>query len=348
MPRPGAVKKAGRAEKRSLSRVVAALAVLLLVLSAAALCVGRYTVSPAKAGAILLSRIAETEPFWTDADENVILLLRLPRLIAAVLVGGALALSGAAYQGIFRNPLVSSDMLGVSGGACVGAAASILLGLGSGWTQVLAFCGGMLAVGLTVTLPRLMRSRSTVTLVLSGVIVGGFMSSVIGLLKFIADTETQLPDIVYWQLGSLTKAGYKSLLTTGPVMIIAAAVLLAMRWRINLLSLGDREARTLGVELGRERGVAIVCATVLTSCAVCLSGTIGWLSLVMPHIARRLVGSSNTRVLPVAALLSACFLIVIDTLARTLTGAELPLGIFTGFLGAPFFAFILVRERMAD
>ena len=340
---------AGSADARSLEAVVVMLAVLLGITVTAALCVGRYEVPPQAAFQILLGQVLPIDTsMWPDAMHDVVIKLRLPRMLAAILVGGALALAGATYQGIFKNPLVSPDLLGVSNGACVGAAVSILLGLGLLSRQVFAFAGGVIAVALTVSIPRIMKRDSTLMLVLSGVIVGGFMSSIIGLIKYIADPETQLPDIVYWSLGSLAKVNLSTVCAIAPVMIVTAAVLFAMRWRVNLLSLGDQDAKTLGVNLRRERGVAIVCATILTACAVCMSGTIGWIGLVMPHVARRLVGTDNMRAFPVAIISSAIFLLVIDTLARTLTGGELPLGILTGFIGAPFFALILVRERMQE
>lgn len=340
---------AGRADARSLPLMVTVTLLLLLAAATVALCVGRYEVPPIAAFQILAGQFLPIDTsMWSDSMHDVVIKLRLPRMLAAILVGGALALAGATYQGIFKNPLVSPDLLGVSNGACVGAAVSILLGLGLLSRQVFAFVGGVIAVALTVSIPRIMKRDSTIMLVLSGVVVGGFMSSIIGLIKYIADPETQLPDIVYWSLGSLAKVNLDTVLAIAPVMIVTAAVLFAMRWRVNLLSLGDQDAKTLGVNLRRERGVAIVCATILTACAVCLSGTIGWIGLVMPHVARRLVGTDNMRVFPVAIITSAIFLLVIDTLARTLTGGELPLGILTGFIGAPFFALVLVRERMQE
>lgn len=268
-------------------------------------------------------------------------------MLAAILVGGALSLAGATYQGMFENPLVSPDILGVSSGACVGAAGAILLGMSNAEIQLFAFLGGIVAVSMTITIPALMRRKSTIALVLSGVIVGGFMMAILGLMKYIADTETELADMVYWQLGSIAKVTYETLLATAPIMLITGAILIAMRWRINLLSLGDEQARTLGVNLRLERGVAIICSTLLTACAVCLSGTVGWIGLIMPHVARMIVGHDNVRLLPTATLMSAGFLIIIDTVARTLTGGELPLGILTGFIGAPFFAWILVKQRGA-
>jgi len=296
---------------------------------------------------ILGSLALPIEPTWTKTMQDVVLNLRLQRVLAAILVGGALSLAGATYQGMFENPLVSPDILGVSSGACVGAAGAILLGMSNAEIQLFAFLGGIVAVSMTITIPALMRRKSTIALVLSGVIVGGFMMAILGLMKYIADTETELADMVYWQLGSIAKVTYETLLATAPIMLITGAILIAMRWRINLLSLGDEQARTLGVNLRLERGVAIICSTLLTACAVCLSGTVGWIGLIMPHVARMIVGHDNVRLLRTATLMSAGFLIIIDTVARTLTGGELPLGILTGFIGAPFFAWILVKQRGA-
>lgn len=340
----GAPTPAAAAHARGFAGTAAALVVLLAAAVLVALCVGRYAVSPAEVAAILFGG---ADADVSDASRSVVEVLRLPRVVAAVLVGAALALAGATYQGIFKNPLVSPDLLGVSSGACVGAALAIVLGMGMVAVQGMAFAGGIVAVGLTVAMPRLMRTQSTLSLVLAGVVTSGFMNALVGLLKYLADTQTQLPDIVYWQLGSLTKVGYDDLLLVAPVMVVAGAVLLLMGWRVNLLSLGERESRSLGVEVGRERMVAIVCSTLLTACAVCLSGTIGWIGLVVPHLARLVVGSDNTRVLPASALLSATFLLVVDTLSRTLTGSEIPLGILTGVIGAPCFAVLLVRNRKA-
>ncbi|WP_439234524.1 FecCD family ABC transporter permease [Lonepinella koalarum] len=281
-----------------------------------------------------------------EVENNVILILRLPRILTALLVGAGLAIAGVTYQGVFKNPLVSPDILGVSGGACIGASVAILLGLGSFSIQILAFIGGVVAVSLTMLVPLLMRRDSMIILVLAGIIVGGFMGASLGLIKYLADPETQLADIVYWSMGSLTKSNFKNLTAFSPVMIITALVLLLLRWRINLLSLGEQQAKLIGVNIKMERNIMILCSTLLTASAVCLSGTIGWIGLVIPHLARLLIGDDNIKTLPLAALIGAIFLLLIDTLARNLYTEEIPLGILTGFIGAPFFAWVLVKQRM--
>ena len=317
-----------------------------------ALCSGRYTVHLKDAVLVLYSGLRkllglpELPRNWDAMAESVIYTLRLPRVVAAILVGGALSLSGAAYQGVFKNPLVSPDLLGVSTGACVGAAIAILLHLNATGIQLLAFAFGMLTVGLTVSIPRLMKNDSVTMLVLSGVIVGGIMSSIMGVIKYIADPETELADITYWQMGSLAKVTQSDVLAIILPIVAAAALLIAIRWQINLLSLGDREAKTLGIRIGLTRNVIILCSTLLTACAVCLCGTIGWVGLVIPHLSRILVGPDNVKSIPVSCVLGSIFMLLIDTVARSATTLEIPLSILTGLIGAPFYLYILVKQRM--
>ena len=317
-----------------------------------ALCSGRYTVHLKDAVLVLYSGLRkllglpELPKTWDAMAESVIYTLRLPRVVAAILVGGALSLSGAAYQGVFKNPLVSPDLLGVSTGACVGAAIAILLHLNATGIQLLAFAFGMLTVGLTVSIPRLMKNDSVTMLVLSGVIVGGIMSSIMGVIKYIADPETELADITYWQMGSLAKVTQSDVLAIILPIVAAAALLIAIRWQINLLSLGAREAKTLGIRIGLTRNIIILCSTLLTACAVCLCGTIGWVGLVIPHLSRILVGPDNVKSIPVSCVLGSIFMLLIDTVARSATTLEIPLSILTGLIGAPFYLYILVKQRM--
>ncbi len=313
---------------------------LLLVGILISLSVGRMSIPLENVVATLLGNNSN------EIENNVILILRLPRIFTALLVGAGLAIAGVTYQGVFKNPLVSPDLLGVSGGACIGASIAILLGLGAFSIQSFAFVGGIIAVTLTMLVPILMRRDSMIILVLAGIIVGGFMGASLGLIKYLADPETQLADIVYWSLGSLTKSNFKNLLAFSPIMILTAFVLFLLRWRINLLSLGEQQAKLIGVNIKMERNLMILCSTLLTASAVCLSGTIGWIGLVIPHLARLLIGDDNIKTLPLAALIGAIFLLLIDTLARNLYTEEIPLGILTGFIGAPFFAWVLVKQRM--
>lgn len=326
--------------------VTVAMGILTIALSLAALCLGRYELSVVDVVKILLSPFFDLQRSWTDAMENVVFQVRLPRVCAALLVGSALSLSGTTYQGIFKNPLVSPDLLGVSAGACVGAALAILNGLEAGGIQLCALLGGLLAVAITTSIPKMLKNSSTLILVLAGIIVAGFMSSALGLLKYVADPETQLPEIVFWQMGSLATTSMADVIVVVPALLISMALLIAARWRINILSLGEEEASSLGVNTKVIRGLAVLCSTVATACAVCISGTVGWIGLVVPHLCRMLVGPDNTRVMPLSLFVGASFMLFVDTVARTLTTGEIPLSILTGFIGAPLYGWLLFKQRM--
>jgi len=318
---------------------------MLLILGVfLSLSLGRYSNDPVKVLNVILSKLGLSVPV-DPAMVSIIFNVRLPRVLASVMVGAMLSLSGAVYQSVFRNPLVSPDLLGVSSGAAVGASAAILLGMGLATRQIFAFVGGMLAVFITSLVPRLLRNRTNMMLVLSGIIVGGFLSSVLAIMKYLADEQTQLASIVYWQLGSQASILAEDLQAILPVFLGCSTLLLLLSWRINILSFGELEARTLGVNLRQVRSIVIICASLLTASAVSVSGTIGWVGLVIPHLSRLLSGSDNTRSLPTTLLVGAGFMLVIDTIARTLTTVEIPLSILTGFVGAPLYAILLYKQR---
>lgn len=333
-------------QHRRNSAVNIVLFLLLLVLVIVCLCVGKYSISPGECLHVLSGKIFNFQADWDKMDEKLLLGVRLPRTLAAVIVGAALSLSGAVYQGIFKNPLVSPDFLGVSSGACVGAAAAILLSMSAGFIQVFAFAGGIAAVALTVMIPKAMRSDSNIMLVLAGIIVSGAMSSVLGFIKYIADPDTELAAITYWQLGSFAYVDKQALLGILPLSAAAAAILLAMSWWINILSLGEQEARSLGANITLLRGTCIICSTVLTAGAVCISGTIGWIGLVIPHFGRMIAGSDNRTLLPATCFIGGIFMLVVDTVTRMIGPAEMPISILTGIIGAPFYAWLLYRQRM--
>ena len=323
------------------------LCVLLCVFALVALSIGHYSYDPRD----VIRSISEFVSGETSSDpamDMVLFNIRIPRVMAAILVGAALSLSGAVYQGVFKNPLVSPDLLGVSSGACVGAAAAVLLGLGMVQQQVLAFVFGLIAVTISVTIPKIIRNNTNLMLVLAGIITSGFMSSVLGIMKFVADEETELSAIVFWQMGSLTTVDGIDVVAISPIAIACAAVLLALSWRLNILSFGEVEAKTLGMNVKLVRGVVIMCASCLTASTVCISGTVGWVGLVIPHLSRLLVGSDHRRQLPVTVLLGGTFMLLIDTLSRTLTTSDIPLSILTGLIGAPFYAWLLYRQRAAN
>ena len=318
---------------------------LLLVVALVALSVGRYPLSATTISRFLLHPL-HLAPALSATDQQIIFELRLPRIIAAAVIGAALAISGTAFQAIFHNPLVSPDLLGVSNGAAAGAALAIILGAHTAGIQFSAFIGGLLAVTAAITIQRLLHTRGSLTLVLAGIIISGFMQAIIGLLKYVADPDQQLPSITYWQLGSLEKVTLTNLGLNLPTLLLAGIVLYALRWRLNLLSLNPLEATTLGANLRLEQGIVILCATILTASAVCLSGTIGWIGLVIPHAARLVSGQNNAKSLPLAAIFGAIFLLLLDSLARTVSAGEIPLGILTGFIGTPLFVWLLLKKRV--
>ncbi|MCR4962954.1 MAG: iron ABC transporter permease [Firmicutes bacterium] len=321
------------------------LSLLLLGCCILSLSLGRYPVPFDQTLSILLHKIRPLSAAWNEDMANVVLNVRLPRLLGGVLVGAALAASGATYQSIFRNPLVSPDLLGVSAGACTGAALAIVLHAGTFMVQMLALVCGLAAVGLTNLIPRFFRNQSSLMLVLAGVVVGGFMNALFGILKYVADPEQELASIVYWTMGSFANIKQPILQALAPGMLAALAVLFLLRWRINVLSLGEREAASLGINVGLTRGLCILCATALTACAVCLSGAIGWIGLITPHFARLLTGEDARSLLPASVLIGAILTAATDWLARNLTGAEIPLSILTGLVGAPAFIILLLAQK---
>lgn len=315
-------------------------ALLLLVpLALIALSIGRMQLSLGQTWAGLI------DPKHNTLYANILYDIRLPRVLGAMVIGAALASSGIAFQNLFNNPLVSPDLLGVSNGAAVGAALAILLNSNLWVVQGFALIGGILAVSITVLIPRLVGQGGTLILVLSGIIISGFMQAALGLLKYLADPDSQLQSIVYWQLGSIAKLDIPSLLAALPMMIIGFIILIFFRWHLTIMSLGGQTAASQGINIERERLVIILAATLLTAGAVCLAGTIGWIGLVVPHIARRLIGDNARFALPLAAIFGAAFLLVIDTLARTMSAGEIPLSIVTGFIGTPVFIYILAHRK---
>jgi len=312
----------------------------------AAFAVGVYPVAPADLAALLWSKVTGAPHGVPATVETVVFGVRGPRVLAALVVGAALAAAGAAYQSLFRNPLVSPDILGVSAGAAVGAVLGIFLSLGVLAIQGLAFAFGLGAVALVYFTAAAVRGHDPVlVLVLAGVVVGALLGAVVALLKYLADPYNQLPAITFWLLGSLAATNRDDFVAAAPLVLAALVPLWLLRWRINLLSLGDEEARALGVETGRTRVAVIACATLMTAAAVSIAGIVGWVGLLIPHFARLLVGPDFARLLPTAVVLGAAFLLGVDTLARTAARIEIPLGVLTAFVGTPLFLWQLAAAR---
>jgi len=320
----------------------AALAALILVAFSA----GRFPVAAGDLASVLWSGLTGSEHGLDPTIETVVLKIRGPRVAAALLIGAALAAAGAAYQNMFRNPLVSPDILGVSAGAAVGAVLGIFLSLNVILIQSLAFAFGLGAVALVYLTANAVRGHDPLlVLVLAGVVVGALLGACVALMKYLADPYNQLPAITFWLLGSIASTAPEDVWSTLPLMLLGLVPMWLLRWRINLLALDDEEARALGVETGRIRLVAIAAATLMTSASVAISGVIGWIGLVIPHFARMLVGPDFSRLLPTSVVLGAAFLLAVDTLARTVARIEIPLGVLTAFVGTPLFLWQLATAR---
>jgi iron complex transport system permease protein len=321
--------------------LAAALAVLtLLVLWSFS--VGRFPVAAGDVLKALAAALSGGESGLAKNVEAVILQVRAPRVLAAAVVGASLAAAGAAYQNLFRNPLVSPDILGVSAGCALGAGLAILFSLPVIAVQGLAFAGGIGSVALVVAVGSWLGRRDPIlTLILTGVVVGSLFGAGIALVKYVADPYNQLPAITFWLLGSFGGTLPKDLVVALPLVAIGLLPLVLLRWRIDLLALSDDEARSLGVDVGKLRLLVIGCATLVTASAVALAGVIGWVGLVIPHAARLLVGASFARVLPLSLVLGAAFMLAVDTLCRTAAATEIPPGVATAFVGTPAFIALL-------
>jgi iron complex transport system permease protein len=320
------------------------LTVLGLVFTVTVVCslmLGRYDVPLSAWWRVLAS------PENSGVPGIVLLQVRLPRILAGILIGAGLSTSGAAYQGLFRNPMVSPDILGASAGAGFGAAAGILLGFGIIGIQCLSFAFGLAAVLLTcAAASRLSREGDPIlTLVLVGILMGSIFTALISLTKFVADPYSKLPAITFWLMGSLAATHVRDVQFALAPMLLGIAPLVLLRWNLNVLSFGEEEARALGAATGRLRWIIILCATLLTASAVSIAGMVGWVGLVIPHLARMIVGPDYRVLLPASLLLGATYLLLVDDVARSIYATEIPLGILTSLVGAPFFLYLLMRSR---
>lgn len=275
---------------------------------------------------------------------TVVIHLRIPRSIAAAFVGAGLAASGVAYQGVFRNPLVNSGLLGVSNGAAFGAALAIVLFNGYISTNIFAFLFGMAAVGLSYWIARIYKTVPTIMLILGGTIVSSIFSALLTILKSVADTENELPAIIFWTMGSVASTAYEDFWALIPI-VIGIILLLFYSYQINVISMGEKQAQTMGIHVKSSKKIIIIAATLSTAGAVCLSGVVGWVGLVIPHIGRMIIGNDNRKLIPVSLSIGAVFMILIDTISRSVSTSEIPLGVLTALVGAPFFIFLLKKTK---
>ena len=330
-------------------RCVLILLILLAAVFFLSFLLGRYRVSALQTARLLADRALSgisrgrlrLAPTWTPEEASVVIQIRLPRILSAALIGTALSAAGASYQAMFRNPMVSPDILGASTGAGFGAAVAILLGAGYFGISAAAFCCGLLAVAAAWLVSRLSKADQAVALILAGMMISSLFSAGTSFVKLVADTQQQLPAITYWLMGSLSSIKDKDVVFLAIPVTLGMIPLFFLRWRMNLLTVGEEEAQSMGVNTRRLRGAVIVCATLLTSASVAVSGMIGWVGLVIPHFCRMLFGYDYRRLIPAGALFGAAFLLAVDDIARLVTTGELPLGILTAFVGAPLFLYLI-------
>ena len=306
---------------------------------------GKYEVSVRDIILIFKNQIFNSNSDIDEMSKNVILGLRFPRVLAAIVVGASLSISGVCFQGIFNNPLVSPDFLGVSQGACIGAAIAILFSMSAVFINIFAFVGGIISVIITIFISKIIKYKSNINMVLAGIIVGTLMSSVLGFIKFIADPDTELASITYWTMGSFSYIDINVVIISVILVIICSFILYKISWKIDILATGEDEARILGVNTNLIRRIVIICATILTATSICIAGTIGWVGLIIPHFSRILVGSTNKKLIPISMISGSIFMILVDTMTRTIGNIEMPVSILTGFIGAPCFLLLLYVKR---
>lgn len=335
---------AARREEKRIYSAYAILGIILFFLIFFSLFMGRYYVPPGRVLYVLKSELLRTNLDCIDA--TVVWNIRLPRVLLCVIVGAGLSISGASFQGIFQNPLVSPDILGVSAGAGFGAVLGILLTSGAaGLTTVMAFSFGLFSVFIACTVSKIKRTSSPLSLVLSGMLVFSLFNALISLIKLVADTESQLPSITYWLMGSFANTTFAEVCLVVPLMGGGITVLLLLRWRINILSMGNEDAYALGINPSRTRLIIIMAATIVTAAGVTVSGVIGWVGLIIPNLCRMIVGADHKHLLPAVCLAGAIFMTCVDFIARVLTVVEIPIGILTAIVGVPFFIFVYKRSE---
>lgn len=340
---PGA--DATSASRRTAIVTIIVLSVALVAAVIASLLLGRYPIAPHEAFGMLFAQVLPIDQFWTDQQATMFFNVRLPRILLALLVGCCLAAAGAAFQGTFQNPLVSPDILGASQGAAFGAAVAILLGLGATGVSVTAFVMALVTVILVLVISSRARGNRILVVVLAGVMVSSLFQAGVSYTKLVADPSDELADITYWLMGSFTGATTSDVVSVVGIMVVGLAILFALRWRINILTMGDDEASTMGFNARRIRLAVILGATLITAASVSVSGIIGWVGLVIPHLCRMIVGCDYRTLLPASMLMGASFLLIVDNISRLATTAEIPIGILTAFVGAPFFLYLITRKK---
>lgn len=320
---------------------------LLLAAILFSVTVGRFELGLSDVVAILWDNVAPaSEPGWNAVAETVVEQVRLPRILAAVLIGFGLAISGAALQGLFRNPLVDPGIIGVTAGAGFGGTLAILLGIGGYGLLAIAFVLGLASVVVVKFLASVGGRTSMLTLVLAGVVISAFFGAAISIAKLLADPFQKLPAITYWLMGSIASTSYADVALLVIAIVPASVVIYLLRFQINVMSLGEERAQALGTPIASVRWTILIATALISAGVVATSGIIGWVGLVMPHVARTMTGADHRRLLPATGVIGAIYLLLVDDIARTATTAEIPLGIITALIGVPVFAVILRRIQL--
>lgn len=326
---------------------VSALPALIVLLALAILysvTVGRYDLSVREVALILIDNVMPiAQPIWEPVEEVVVEQVRLPRIIAAVIIGFGLSISGASLQGLFRNPLVDPGIIGVTSGAGFGGTLAILLGMQGYYMLSTAFLFGLGSIFLVKFLSTVRGRTSMLTLVLAGVVISAFFSAAISIAKLLSDPFQKLPAITYWLMGSIASSSYSDVLLIAVAVVPSSIAIYLLRFQINIMSLGEEKARALGTKVVLVQWIILLASALISAGVVATSGIIGWVGLVIPHVARAIVGADHRRLLPVSGVIGAIYLLLVDNLARTVTTAEIPLGIITALVGVPVFAIILRR-----
>ena len=320
-------------------RTIFLLIILPLIAAAVCMCVGRNSVSPGD----VLKALTGAEDIKGSVKITV-MNIRLPRILLALLCGAGLSVAGCSFQGFFSNPLATPDTMGVAGGASFGAALGLLLGFDMIGVQILSLCMGLGAVFAT-RLAASGRQHGPAVLIISGIMVGALFSALVSLVKFVADAESQLPAITYWLMGSLGSAGYKNLAVGAPVILVSIIIIFLLRWRMNLLSLSEDELIASGTNVKLLRTLVVICATAMTASVISMCGQVGWVGLIVPHMCRMIWGQDSSKLVPASISIGAAFMVVVDTVARSISAAEIPVSILTAIIGAPFFIFILTSRK---
>lgn len=330
--------------------IICSLIILLIILFLLSFSIGNYPVSLPELIKIFIGKLLNLQVTWDATMETALFNIRIPRILTAILIGAALATSGAAYQGMFKNPMVSPDILGVSAGSGFGAAIAILFSWNIVGIQLSSLLVGLTAVSLTYFISKfLSKGNNTVLiLILTGMVISAIFSSFISVAKYVADPETKLPAITFWLMGSLSSVRNKDLIILIFPFVIGIVPLFLIRWRLNILSFGEEEAQALGINTNKTRLTVIICSTLLTASSISICGEIGWIGLIIPHIARFVIGSNYKKLLPVSMLIGSIFLLLVDDIARGILIKEVPLGILTSLIGAPLFFYLLLRSTRGN